>query len=111
MQRRSKTHTYDFGKKIFSLLIFLLSSLLLLYGYFISASIVNVLVREEVERDIADVSSHVSQLESQYLVQKNKITLEYAYTQGFSNITNKQFTARASLIGGLSLNNSAFPQQ
>lgn len=94
------------GQKIFRILVCTLFLFILLYGYFVSTSIINVLVRKEVEQSITDVNSRLSELETHYLVLKNQITLEYAYTRGFVDITDKQFTVRAA-AAGLSLRDTA----
>lgn len=69
------------------------------YGYFVSKSIVNVIIREEIEQDLAKANSHLSILESGYIEKKNAINLELAYELGFENIADKKFVARKSLLG------------
>lgn len=76
-----------------------------LYGYFVSTSIVNVLVRQEVEQEIATLNSIISSFEFDYITRKEHINLEYAYALGFTHITKKQFVTRKSLLSqGLSIN-------
>ena len=82
------------GKRILSVLVLCVVISLGLYVYFVSTSIINILVRKEIENKITAVSSRMSDLEAEYLVRKNEITLEYAYTQGFANVTSKQFAVR-----------------
>lgn len=76
-----------------------------LYGYFVSTSIVSVLVRQEIEQEIATLNGTMSSFESDYLTHKENINIEYAYTLGFTDIRNKQFVTRKSLLSqGLSIN-------
>lgn len=95
----------DIWKRTFNFLLFCCLTFILLYGYFVSASIVNVLVRKEIEQDITALHSHIGELEAAYLVQKNQITLSYAHAQGFSNISEKQFAIRRDgIASGLTVN-------
>jgi len=87
------------------MLVVSLFGLIFLYGYFISTSIFNVLVREEVELDIVTLNSTISELETKYLAVKNEITIEYAYANGFTDISKKDYTPRTSTLGrGLTVN-------
>ena len=105
MRKKSTAQSIVIGKRVFSVLLSLLFIFAMLYVYFISSSIVNILVREDTEQDIAEISSQISGLEARYLELKNEITIEYAYAKGFHDVADKQFTARASLAGrGLSFN-------
>lgn len=79
--------------------------LLALYGYFVGKSIINVVVREEVEIHIAEVNSRISDLESSYIAKKNAINLDFAYAQGFKAVGEKTFVNRGTLVGRISQNN------
>ncbi len=105
MQKRNDIQRFLIGKRIFSVLVALAIFSFVLYGYFISVSVVNVLVRESASSDIVAISSKVSDLETQYLALKNEITIEYAYANGFKDIKDKRFTTRTSLANrGLTVN-------
>ena len=94
---RSKTLQINiFEKRAFTALIVLVFILLGFYGYFISKSIVNVIVREEINNDIVAVSSAISELEFKYIAHKNTINKEYAKTAGFTGLASKTFVARKS---------------
>lgn len=93
-----------FEKRAFVTLIAIIFILLGFYGYFISKSIVNVIVREEINNDIVAVSSAISELEFQYIAHKNTINKEFAKASGFQNIIEKTFVARKS-FAKLSLEN------
>ncbi len=103
--KRAKTLQINiFEKRAFTALIAIVFILLGFYGYFISKSIVNVIVREEVNNDIVAVSSAISELEFEYIAHKNTINKEYAKAAGFTNIASKKFVARKS-FAKLSLEN------
>ena len=98
--------TLALQKRIFWSLVVAILALFVLYGYFVSTSITNVILREEVEENILAVNSEISQLEFIYLDQKNTVTLEFAYEMGFMDIDDKEFVSRKSLLSReLTLNN------
>ncbi len=99
MYRKNNIKHLVFGKRILEALLFLLAFLAFLYIYFVSSSIITVIVREEVNGNIVTVSSTIGELESKYLALKNEITVEYAYSHGFSDISSKSYTPRVSTIG------------
>jgi hypothetical protein len=103
MQQRRENKQYIIGKRIFNILSAFFVMLLVLYGYFVSVSILNVVVREETERAIVALDSRIGDLEAEYLRKKNAITLEYAYQVGFHTVTEKEFVTRTSLARGLTL--------
>lgn len=75
-----------------------------LYVYFVGKSIVNVVVREEVELQIADVNSRLSELELTYITQKDAITMRLAEARGFHSVKEKTFVSRGTLGQSLSRN-------
>lgn len=106
MRKSTNITTIALQKRIFWALCGLILALFALYGYFVSKSITNVLLREEIEENILVVNSQISQLEFAYLDKKNEVTLDFAYDMGFHDIENKEFVARKSVLGAqLTLNN------
>lgn len=102
---RSKTLQINiFEKKAFTALITMIFILLGFYGYFISKSIVNVIVREEINNDIVVVNSILSELEFEYIAHKNTINKEFANRAGFKDIIGKTFVTRKT-FAKLSLEN------
>ncbi|PIT96919.1 hypothetical protein COT82_00515 [Candidatus Campbellbacteria bacterium CG10_big_fil_rev_8_21_14_0_10_35_52] len=86
-----------FEKRMFVALVCAILTLLAFYGYFISKSIVNVIVREEVGNDIVFINSAISGLETEYISHKNVINMEFAKSNDFVSLTNKEFVTRKSL--------------
>lgn len=60
-------------------------------------------MRKEVEQNTTTVESRISTLEAQYLALKNEITLEYAYIQGFVDVSGKDYAVRSDLTRGITL--------
>ena len=75
-------------------LMILLAITIGLYIYFISHSILNVVLREEMRMDIAATHSRIGELESDYLHKKYAIDKGYAESLGFTPVTGKHFVAR-----------------
>jgi len=73
--------------------------LLSLYVYFVGKSIVNVVVREEIELHIAEVNSGLSLLELDYITKKDTINMVYAQERGFKSISEKTFVSRGTFVG------------
>lgn len=69
------------------LLFFVASSVLFilfgLYVYFISVSVVRVIARKEVDREIAHAHSRIGKLESAYIAAQQAISLDIIVQYGF----------------------------
>lgn len=85
-----------FEKRMFAILAIMIFTLLGFYGFFISKSIINIIVREEMNNDIVTINSIISNLEFKYIMRKNTINKEYAEVIGFKTIVNKKFVNRKS---------------
>lgn len=85
-----------FEKRAFTILAIMIFILLGFYGFFISKSIVNVIVREEINNDIVTINSIISDLEFNYISRKDTINKEYAEVVGFKTIVNKKFVNKKS---------------
>ena len=99
MNRRSKATTCVLERRAFWIFVIVIIALMGLYGYFVSKSIINVIIREEIEQDLARVNAHISSLEYDYIEKKNNINLELAYELGFEDTSSKKFVTRKSLLG------------
>ena len=78
-----------------------------LYIFFVGISIVNVVVREEVELHIGEINSRLSELEKDYLSKKDAINLKFAEEQGYRAALHKTFVNRGTFVGrSLSQNNN-----
>lgn len=103
--RKQAAQIHVFERRALATLFSVMIVLVGLYGFLISTSIINVLVREEVGQNIADLHSYISDLESEYLMLKNSITLGLAYDLGFTDTAKKTFVTRKTLSSkGLTFN-------
>ncbi len=64
----------------------------------------NVVAREKIERNIGALSTTIGDLEYKYMTIKNTVTLDLAYTRGFTDATPTQFLSRAPQAATLSYN-------
>jgi hypothetical protein len=103
MRNRVFTITYVEERKVFWILISLALLLIGLYLYFVSVSVVNVLMREEAVLKTASLHSRISVLEAHYLREQDKITENLAEELGFVAVSKKHFVARAPVGRGLTL--------
>ena len=82
MTRRNTT-PYHREQRLFFGAVSVLFILFVLYVYFISASVVHVIARKEVDREIAHVASAIGDLEFAYITAKHAITPERLAQYGF----------------------------
>ena len=75
------------------------------YVYFVNQTVVNVVQRRAIERDIDAVNTKVSQLAFEYIELKNSITREEGLSRGFYEVGNPLFVSRDTALT-LSLNNN-----
>lgn len=65
-----------------------------LYIYFVSASIVHVVIRTELSQEIQKVSSEISTLEGKYIAAQHRVSESIASLQGYTENSNKIFIDR-----------------
>ena len=82
MTRRNTT-PYHREQRLFFGAVSVLFILFALYIYFISASVVHVIARKEVDREIAHVASAIGDLEFAYITAKQAIAPERLAKYGF----------------------------
>ncbi len=61
------------------------------YIYFLSASIVHVVMRKEIDTQIAQIGSQLSDLESHYIEAQHAVSEDIASMQGFTRTDEKIF--------------------
>jgi hypothetical protein len=86
-----------YRENIFIFLVISISFLALSYVYFVHSTIVNVVERDKIIKDIREKSTSVSILESEYFAEKNKINIELAHAKGFENGEVSSYILKKSL--------------
>lgn len=83
-------------KKICIGLMSLCVLLCTLYIYFISASVVHVVIRTERNQETKKVSSEISLLESRFIQAQHKVSSDIASLQGYTQTSKKVFIDRSA---------------
>lgn len=95
---------YNTDKLLFTLALSLLVALFSLYIYFVSASVVHVVMRQEAEHDIAGLHSEISRLEAEYILAQHDVSDDIATLSGYVASDDKIFIHRADPTLVLSTN-------
>lgn len=85
-------------KRILIGLLLCCVSLVALYMYFVSATIVHVVVRKEAIKSIAELSSEVAELETAYITAQHTMSESVAAGYGFVAVTEKVFLDRSDSV-------------
>lgn len=100
MNTKALVQTLPIEKTLFLGLSCVCLALFSLYIYFISASVVHVVMRTEISQEITKISSEISELEGDYIEAQHKVSSDIASLQGYTQTTAKIFIDRtpASLV-------------
>lgn len=75
------------------------------YVYAVNRTVFNVVASTKAQKMLAQSSAASADLESHYVSLKNKITLDFAYSQGFQDASNQQiFIVKKPAVNTLSFN-------
>ncbi|MEK9184792.1 MAG: hypothetical protein AAB866_01335 [Patescibacteria group bacterium] len=84
-------------KKIILTTLPVLICLFVFYIFLVRQTIINVVARENIEKNIGNMLSSISNLETKYMSVKGNISLDVAYAQGFKNADSPIFITRDGL--------------
>ena len=93
-KKNKKINNQEQPKIFFWSLVVLIFLGIFSYSYLVRASIVNIVVRQGMEKDISNLSSRVLSLESEYVKAKNNVTLETAQDLGFVTVSSQKYLAK-----------------
>jgi cell division protein FtsI/penicillin-binding protein 2 len=86
-------------------LLFLNITLASGYVYAVNRTVFNVVATTKAEKTLTQSSAMMTDLESEQVSLKNKITLDFAYAQGFQDASNQQiFIVNKPIANALSFN-------
>lgn len=91
---RKRTHTIDTQKLAVLCVGSLILVLFALYIYFVSASVLHVVMRQEVEQHSAALSSEIAQLEARYIHAQHAVSEQVASLEGYVATEQKVFIDR-----------------
>lgn len=95
MRRQTHTIVYQDESRLFYVALSLLVLMLCLYMYFVSASVMHVVMRKEVDTHIAEASTVISELESTYIEMQHNVSSDIATHRGFVVADKKIFIDRS----------------
>jgi hypothetical protein len=95
MTPRNKQH-YSIEKKLCISLGALCVLLFATYIYFVSASIVHVVIRTETSQEIKKIGSEISLLEGRFIEAQHKVSADIASLQGYTQTSKKIFIDRSA---------------
>lgn len=97
---RAIPQTIPLEKTLFVVLSSTCLLLFALYIYFISASVVHVVMRTEVSQEVTRIASEISELEGEYIEAQHRVSSDIASLQGYVETQDKVFIDRtpASLV-------------
>lgn len=94
MNARVATKTIDLGSLYLTLAVMTFFGLIVLYMYFLTMSVVHVVLRKEVVASIRDVESQIASLESSYINAQHTVSDKMATLESFTQNENKIFVER-----------------
>ncbi len=98
--------TINIEKTLFMGLASLCLVLFALYVYFISASIVHVVMRTEISQEVSKITSQISELEGKYIEAQHQVSSGIASLEGYTPSEEKIFIDRTPSSLVLSTNQS-----
>lgn len=90
----------------FFLSFIMLIAVFSLYVYLVNRTVMNVVARQRMEKEMVSISGTIGDLEFKYITLKNSVTLELAYQKGFQDASPSSFLAREKHNPALSYNYS-----
>jgi len=99
-------HFEENDRRIFWTVIWSIGLCVSLYIYFLGSSVYSVIARKQAETDISQLTSRISQLESEYVNLNKKISLELAHRSGFVDVTVPKYVSITSARDSFTLRES-----
>src|SRR5437868_10132476 len=104
---KEKILQFETRKDIFWVSLGLIGLCACMYVYFITTAVRNVVSQRQVSAQASNLSEKISVKEFNFISVKNKVTMQYAQSLGFSEAKNKVFITPTSVSYVSGPNNSA----
>lgn len=92
-QRRTNILCATERKWVLSLLA-VLAAVFVLYIYFVTSSVVQVVIRQELDREATEVKAKISELEVAYMSAQHAVSSEIASHEGYVDVEEKIYIDR-----------------
>lgn len=109
MQRTLNQHFLEYDRRIFWTVVWCLGFSVFSYIYFLGTSVYSVIARKQAEIDNANLTSRISQLESEYVLLDKKISLDLAHNEGYVDVAVPRYVSRAESRGTFTLREATAP--
>ncbi len=98
----------SFEKKLFYAFSGIFAVSFLLYGVFLADTVFNIVSRKNTETEARALTSHIGQMELEYLSLSGKVDMQMAQSLGFSEVskTNAHFASRKPFAKSVALANN-----
>ena len=90
-----KIISYDQRVRLFWALVAISILSLFVYIYAVNAIARNIVVKQDLEKQIANISNNFNTLEFTYIELRNNVTMELAYQHGFQEVKSPLYVSRA----------------
>ena len=107
MSRYKNTELYTIERRWLFVAIVFVALASFAYIYFLCASVAHVVVRKEINQEIASLSSNISGLESKYIQAQHSVSAEIASMHGYVPAETKVYIQPAKATVALSKNNDS----
>ena len=94
MRKHKETILYKDESRLFYVALFACVAVFVTYMYFVSASVMNVVMRKETDAQIREIATQVGQLEAQYIDMQHSVSSDIATLRGFVVADQKIFIDR-----------------
>lgn len=91
-------------KYIFWALVAMMIFMVLLYAYLINKTVMNVVLRGKMEKQVSSLEVKVGEMEYKYISLKNGINIDLAYSLGYKNVSDPQYISAKTLGRSVSVN-------
>ncbi len=91
MRRQNTKLLYKDEPKLFYVALFSCLSVVLGYMYFVSQSVMHVVLRKEADTQLVELAASVSQLEAAYIEEQHSVSSDIASMRGFVLAEDKIF--------------------
>lgn len=98
MTKKVQIISYENKVHLFWTLVAVSIMSLFIYIYAINTTTRNIALRQNLEKQITDISTNLNSLEFTYIDLKNDVTIELAREYGFKEVKNPLYVSRASRV-------------
>lgn len=93
---RVVTQNHILERRIALGLIALCVTLFAMYVYFLSASVLHVVMRTETDQSTRELRSRISGLEGKFIAAQHAVSQNIAHLEGYERVSNKVFVDRST---------------